>query len=419
MSIDIGGNRSFSARAGFPMAWSAGRRALMKRLVGRLAVMVLALAAPGVAFAQARYSVKSTGDVVQLRDTSADLVVSVLTPASNAYEMVIKGHNVIRMAIKSVDDMRGAPGLNGIPLLAPFANRLDQTAFYANGRKYNFDTENGTVRGPVPIHGYLSGATSWKVVETKADAKGAWVTERLEFYKNPLYMQNFPFAHVLTMTYRVSGGELEVRLKIDNLAIEPMPVSVGYHPFFALDDSNRSDWTLNVPAQTHWKLNQLLIPTGETEPADAFWGGDRHDVPLGRFATRTIDDLFSDLERDSTGRTVVHLQGKKQGLSVTMGPKFKALVLFSPPAPPPPRADGARLQTPRAPSAPAMKGPPIPLSATDQTAPPPQRGSIAIEPMAGISNSMNAAQAGTYKELQSIPPGGSWEESFWLKPTGY
>jgi aldose 1-epimerase len=64
-------------------------------------------------------------------------------------------------------------------------------------------------------------------------------------------------------------------------------------------------------------------------------------------------------------------------------------------------------------------GPAIPLSATDNTPVPPERGTIAIEPMAGISNSLNAAQEGTYTELQSVPSGGSWQESFWLRPTGY
>jgi len=29
----------------------------------------------------------------------------------------------------------------------PFANRLDETAFYANDKKYNFDLELGNVRG--------------------------------------------------------------------------------------------------------------------------------------------------------------------------------------------------------------------------------------------------------------------------------
>ncbi len=354
-----------------------------------------------------------------MRDADAEIVVSILTPVSNAYEMVVKGHDVIRMSIRSVDEMRANPGLNGIPLLAPFANRLDGTYFFANGRKYNFDLENGTVRGPIPIHGYLSAASSWKVVEVKADARGAWIVEKLEFYKNPLYMQNFPFAHVLTRTYRLSDGALEVGLKIDNLSNEPMPVSVGYHPFFSLTDSNRSEWTLSVPAKTHWELTETKIPTGKTEPSDTFWGGDRHDVPLSRYATRTIDDLFSDLERDPAGHTVVHLQGKRQGLSVIMGPKFKALVLYSPAAPPPPRPANSAPRPQTAPLPPVSVGPPIPLSAIEHSAIPPERGTIAIEPMAGISNSMNAAQEGTYSELQSIAPGGSWAESFWLKPTGY
>ncbi len=381
--------------------------------------LALLCATSGIANAAPRYAVKTMGDVVQLRDTKTDMVVSVLTPVSNAYEMVIKGRDVIRMSVRSVDDVRANPGLNGIPLLAPFANRLDGTHFFANGRKYNFDMENGTVRGPVPIHGYLSSSPAWKVVEAKADARGAWITEKLEFYKSPLYMQNFPFAHVLTMTYRLSDGAMEVRLKLDNLANEPMPVSIGYHPYFWLTDSNRSDWTLSVPARTHWELADTKIPTGKTKGADTFWGGDRHNVPLSRFATRTIDDLFSDLERDAKGFATVHLQGKQQGLSVIMGPKFKALVIYSPAAPPPPRPAGATPPGPRPQAAPPVsKGPPIPLSATNGTPAPPERGSIAIEPMAGISNAMNAAQVGTYKELQTVPPGGSWEESFWLRPTG-
>jgi galactose mutarotase-like enzyme len=48
-----------------------------------------------------------------------------------------------------------------------------------------------------------------------------------------------------------------------------------------------------------------------------------------------------------------------------------------------------------------------------------KRGSVAIEPMAGVTNSMNLAHKGLYKELQSVPPNGSWEESFWIRPRGF
>jgi len=47
------------------------------------------------------------------------------------------------------------------------------------------------------------------------------------------------------------------------------------------------------------------------------------------------------------------------------------------------------------------------------------RNLICIEPMAAITNAMNLQQAGTYNELQSVLPGGSWRESFWVRPSGF
>ena len=55
-------------------------------------------------------------------------------------------------------------GLNGVPLLWPYANRLDEQAFYANGKKYSFDPGMGnTGTNPIPIHGFLQNTTrgSW------------------------------------------------------------------------------------------------------------------------------------------------------------------------------------------------------------------------------------------------------------------
>ena len=53
------------------------------------------------------------------------------------------------------------------------------------------------------------------------------------------------------------------------------------------------------------------------------------------------------------------------------------------------------------------------------TAPGQDRNFICFEPMAGITNAMNLAQKGLYSELQSIPPGGTWQESFWIRPSGF
>ena len=69
-------------------------------------------------------------------------------------------------------------GLNGVPLLWPYANRLDEQAFYANGTRYPFDMTLGNVRGAIPIHGFLTLNTQWQLVEAKADGRSAWATAR-------------------------------------------------------------------------------------------------------------------------------------------------------------------------------------------------------------------------------------------------
>ena len=379
----------------------------------------MVLMAAHTAAAQARYSIKQTGDIVQLRDARTDTTVSVMTSLSNAYEMVVKGQNLIRMTFASVDEFRARPGLNGIPLLAPFANRLDEQAFYANGTKYNFDMELGNVRGTIPIHGFLSSAKDWKMVEAKADGSAAWVTNKLEFYRNPQWMKQFPFAHTLQMTYRLQDGVLEVRTRIDNLSVEPMPVAIGFHPYFQLTDSTREDWTLSVGAKTQWLLAQNKIPTGETEPIEKFFP-DPHAVPLKDF---DLDHVFGDLERDAQGRAVMSVKGKAQQLDVVVGPNYRSIVLYSPnPANArgggAGRGRGAGGQAPAAPAAPAAStGPTVPLTGTNANLP--NRGFVAFEPMVGITDSMNLAHKGLYKELQSIPPGGSWQESFWLRPKGF
>jgi len=384
-----------------------------RALVSSLFVAAL-VTAPAYAQAQARYSARHTGDIVQLRDNRTDTTVSVMTTVSNAYEMVVKGQNIIRIPFATVDDFRARPGLNGIPLLAPFANRLDEQAFYANGNKYNFDMELGNVRGTIPIHGYLSNARDWKLVEAKADGKSAWVTCKLDFYRNPQWMQQFPFAHTLEMTYRLADGVLEVRTRIENLSVEPMPVAIGFHPYFQLTDSTREDWVLSIGAKTHWRLADNKIPTGETEPADKFFTNRK----AAALKDLDLDHVFGDLERDAQGRAIMSVKGKTQQLDVLLGPNYRSIVLYSP-NPANARGGGGRGgrggQPPPAPA--PSSGPTVPLTGVKDTIT--NRGFIAIEPMVGITNSMNLAHKGLYKELQSIPPGGRWEESFWLRPSGF
>ena len=116
-------------------------------------------------------------------------------------------------------------------------------------------------------HPWLSRPTSsWQTVELKADKQSAWLTSRLEFYRHPDWMAQFPFANTMEITQRLHDGVLEVTTKIENLSTDPMPVAIGFHPYVRLTDSKREDWTISVGAKSHYLLQPNKIPTGQTEP---------------------------------------------------------------------------------------------------------------------------------------------------------
>lgn len=158
-----------------------------------------------------QYKAAQNGDTVHLEDTKSQTVVSIVTSVGNeAYELKVKGQNVLRFPYASLEDFKARPSLSGIPFLSPWANRLDEQAFYANGKKYNFNMDLGNVRGAIPMHGFLTTNNEWKVVEVKADRDAAWVTSRLDFYRQSTWMAQFPFAHVITMTHKLHDGVLQV-----------------------------------------------------------------------------------------------------------------------------------------------------------------------------------------------------------------
>jgi len=349
------------------------------------------------------YSARRSGEVVQLEDARTQTVVSILPAVGNVgFKMTVKGHDILRWPYTSVDAFKARPALSGIPFVGPWANRLDEQAFYANGRRYPFDMELGNVRGAIPIHGFLSTTDRWKVIEVRSDESAAWVTSRLDFFREPGWMKQWPFAHTIELTYRLEKGDLEVRTAITNLSDEAMPVAIGFHPYFQLTDSPRNTWKVAIAARTHWLLAPTKVPTGETESADALFP-DRRSATLDDF---NLDDVFSDLERDQQGNATMSVTGKSQRLDIVLGPGFRSVVIWAPH--PDNRGRGSQLL-----GAPPTAAPANAASAAQD------RNFVCIEPMAGITDGINLAHRGRYSELQSIVPGGVWRESFWVKPSGF
>jgi aldose 1-epimerase len=314
--------------------------------------------------------------VVHLADAATGVEVSIVPSVGNeAYEMKVHGKNILHFPYADVSEFQKRPARSGIPFLAPWGNRLDQQAFWANGKKYAFDMALGNVSGAAPIHGLISFSPHWRVTEVKADEKSARVTSKFEFWKYPDLMKQWPFAHEYEMTYILANGELETQIAVTNLSAEPMPLAIGFHPYFRIPDVPRNDWVARIPARRRVVTDTRLIPTGQYKPMDLA------DPFL--LENRTLDDGFVDLDRDADGRARFYIASAGKMVEVFFGPKWQAAVVWEP---------------------------------NDNKGQPQEF--ICFEPMAGITDAVNLNHEGKYPELQSVPPGGTWTESFWVRTSG-
>ena len=259
-------------------------------MIRGFAILTALLLTPAVSALAQPSSASRNGDVVRLTDARAETTVSILTSVGNiAFEMNVKGQNVLYWPYGSIDEFKARPGMSGIPFLGPWIDCLDEQAFFANGRRRAFDMQLGNVRGDMPSHGFVTMTDRWNVVATRADTDGAWVTSRLEFYRQPMWMKQWPFAHTIEITHRLRDGVLEVETAIVNMSAEPMPIAIGFHPYLQLTDSPRDAWTLSVGARTHWLLTSNKVPTGDTEPIERFFPTPQA-ASLGDYS---LDDVFT------------------------------------------------------------------------------------------------------------------------------
>lgn len=313
--------------------------------------------------------------VVRLTDAKHHVEVSIVPGIGNiAYSMKVNGHEILYMPTRSLAELKAKPDLGGIPFLAPWANRIDGMSYWANNKKYLLNPDLGTLRfdpNHLPIHGLISFSPLWEIAETKADGRSAHYTARLQFSSQPNLMAQFPFAHFIEMTYRLHDGVLAVETALHNLSADPMPVAIGFHPYFQLDDAPRDEWTAHFAASEHLVLNDKLTPTGEKKPMDL-----PDPFPL---AGHTLDDGFTGLIRDNTGHADFWVKGKSQKITVSYGPKFPIAVSYAPPG----------------------------------------KSFICFEPMAAITNAFNLDHEGKWEGLQSVPPHGEWHETFEIRPSGF
>ena len=199
---------------------SVGNKESSMRL--RIAVfisMIVLLGLPAGGYAVGAYSVSTRTfeghTVYHLLDAGRKMDCGIVPDLGNlAYEFKANGKDVFIPLDSFKGYIERRSFASGNPFLAPFANRIDQDYYYFQDKKYLLNDSLGNLLHVPPnnyaIHGLVVFDPRWKVVKTGANSdEGAFITSRLEFYKYPDLMAQFPFAHVYEVTYRLKDGKLE------------------------------------------------------------------------------------------------------------------------------------------------------------------------------------------------------------------
>jgi aldose 1-epimerase len=205
----------------------------------------------------------------------------------------------------------------GIPLLHPWANRLGEWSYRALERTVDLRPLESSLpedEHELPIHGVLPGR--WRVVSASA-AESARLTAELDAGRGSPAHAAFPFPHLMRMDAEVRDATLRVRTTVVPTD-GPVPVSFGFHPYFALPGDARERWRIRLPVHRRIVLDARAIPTGVHERVEPYEG------PLG---DRSYDDGFDRLAEPP----VFAVEGGGRRIEVAYEAGFPVAQVFAPP----------------------------------------------------------------------------------------
>jgi len=289
----------------------------------------------------------------ELQRLSAGELEAVFLPARGMLGASLK-HRGVEL-LRRVEDLGEAAAKGstaGIPLLHPWANRLDGNRYSAAGKEVELDPASPLLHrdgNGFPIHGVPWALLSWEV----RDATARRLSAALD-WRRPDLLAVFPYPHALEMDVSLAPEALEIAVTLAAGAEGPVPVSFGFHPYLGLAGAPRAAWRLELPAMQRLRLDERGIPDGGAE------GFGASDAALGN---RAWDDGFA-------------LPSEKAGFALAAGGR-KVSVEF---------LEGYRFA---------------------QVYAPPGQDLVALEPMTAPTNAL-----GSGRGLRVVPAGGRYRAAF-------
>ena len=126
---------------------------------------------------------------------------------------------------------------------------------------------NATGRDPAnprrSLHGLINGA-GFTDLKTRTIPDGQ---EETAILHGGDFEGQWPSSTDLSFTLTLTGTAVDIRIRATNVGKEDEPMSIGWHPYFAIPSGDRSQARLRLPADTVMEAKDA-IPSGRLLPVD-------------------------------------------------------------------------------------------------------------------------------------------------------
>jgi galactose mutarotase-like enzyme len=236
-----------------------------------------------------------------------------------------------------VDDFAGSRSFGfGGALLAPYANRITGREV-AGAREIETRIDGRTVRLPRNWGGKAAGARTYAMHGLILDAGVVYSQAQPDRVTGRWAAGDFagrwPSSAEMEFEWRLEAGAILLSVCARNVGQEPLPLGLGWHPYFALPSGRRDQARLRLPAASRVEVNNYdeVLPTGRLLPT----AGTAYDFsePGGRaLGGLYLDDCFTNLQREN-GRAVVEVLDPAAALGLRISsstPQVRAVQVYAP-----------------------------------------------------------------------------------------
>jgi aldose 1-epimerase len=216
------------------------------------------------------------------------------------------------------DIFKMGPDTNAGCRLCPFPGRTAYAKFTWRGKTYQLI--NNVSWAPHALHGFLQNQ-EWKFESFESNSESCTTVFTCDW---PGAFAGFPFPFRATNTIIFTGETVTVTSSVKNTGTTDMPYSEGWHPYFMLGEKI-DGLTLTLPKTNLALLDSADLPTGNFKEDSRFVGG-------RKIGDKFINDCFYLAEQSREAH--VQLESDHFALDIWQkagNEQYNAIQMYTPP----------------------------------------------------------------------------------------